>query len=344
MTPLPKYTTPVPNEIPRDANTGLWFDKFCNTWSTTGDNWEFGERGKQNWLKTVTGKPAGTTALLTEHIERLRKLANTLGGTANIFSTTYRFATGLGREHPIENGFAWHQTLGTPYLPGSSVKGLVRAYANTANTKNTAEIARILGEQNRVGSVVLLDAIPAAPVPLKADVMTPHYSPYYQDPTGATAPGDWHSPVPVPFLTVAAGAKFLFTILPRTPSEADKADCQTAAQWLAAALEELGAGAKTATGYGRFKPEIATPAAGNNTPPPSQNQPHPLFAEIASATPPTAEQIVNKINALPDKTLQKQLAQKFLERTSGKDFKNARQKAAEKPTHWLNTLKQLTEQ
>jgi CRISPR-associated protein Cmr6 len=34
----------------------------------------------------------------------------------------------LGNPHPVEKGFLWHPTLGTPSLPGSGVKGLVRAW------------------------------------------------------------------------------------------------------------------------------------------------------------------------------------------------------------------------
>lgn len=36
------------------------------------------------------------------------------------------FTTGLGNEHPLENGFAFLNPYGLPYLPGSGVKGVVR--------------------------------------------------------------------------------------------------------------------------------------------------------------------------------------------------------------------------
>jgi CRISPR-associated protein Cmr6 len=37
------------------------------------------------------------------------------------------FTTGLGNEHPLENGFAFLYPYGLPYLPGSGVKGVLRA-------------------------------------------------------------------------------------------------------------------------------------------------------------------------------------------------------------------------
>lgn len=43
--------------------------------------------------------------------------------------TTAPFTTGLGIEHPLENGFAFLDPYGLPYLPGSSVKGVLRRAA-----------------------------------------------------------------------------------------------------------------------------------------------------------------------------------------------------------------------
>lgn len=39
------------------------------------------------------------------------------------------FTTGLGNEHPLENGFAFLNPYGLPYLPGSGVKGVLRRAA-----------------------------------------------------------------------------------------------------------------------------------------------------------------------------------------------------------------------
>ena len=39
------------------------------------------------------------------------------------------FTTGLGNEHPLENGFAFLNPYGLPYLPGSGVKGVLRTAA-----------------------------------------------------------------------------------------------------------------------------------------------------------------------------------------------------------------------
>ena len=255
----------APASLPAGAHTGLWFDKFCNQWSATG--WSLKSVAdsypKLDWIRTVTGKAAGDEKLLAEHAARMTRLARASGGTVLYLKTASRFATGLGREHPIENGFAWHPVLGTPCVPGSSVKGLVRAWAVTWLETEGGAISRIFGPRDlragvaNIGSVIFFDALPAKPVQLSADVMTPHYGPYYER---GEVPGDWHSPVPIPFLTVAPGQSFVFTLAPRTPSDSDRADCSTATDWLATALLELGAGAKTAVGYGRFEHDGAAEA------------------------------------------------------------------------------------
>ena len=101
---------------------------------------------------------------------------------------------------------------------------------------------------------MFLDALPTQPSILKTDVMTPHYSPYYQN---EEPPADWHSPNPIPFLVVEADQPFVFGVLPRRPDEQSRRDCSFALEWLEAALAWTGAGAETATGYGRFAPDTA---------------------------------------------------------------------------------------
>lgn len=60
-------------------------------------------------------------------------------------------------------------------------------------------------------------------------------------------------PNPIPFLTVDKEQVFLFTVAPRERDDAvSRSDLETVLQWMDEALANIGAGAKTATGYGRF--------------------------------------------------------------------------------------------
>ena len=241
------------------ANLGLWSEKFFHTWQPKAGKWE-AEKGL--WIKDMASRTAGDKALLAEAQGRREKLAQARGGQIATFTTEGVFFTGSGLEHPTEVGFLWHPTLGVPYLPGSSVKGLVRSYATEWLGIEAQELQRIFGGAEKkgtqelplelpgtVGSVAFLDVLPEGPVKLQAEIMTPHYSPYYQG-QGQVVPGDWTSPTPIPFLAVASGQAFSFAVLPLASTDAE--DAEKAMQWLEKALAYLGAGAKTAAGYGRF--------------------------------------------------------------------------------------------
>jgi CRISPR-associated protein Cmr6 len=267
---------------PPSAHTGLLFDKFCDVWAGPGRKpWapEAPRRGGSAWYRFLgeigrhlaANKSAGDLVKL--RIARRRALVAALGGDSNAFFTDWRFVSGLGLGHPLETGFVWHRTLAVPYLPGSSVKGLVRAWAERWSVTDADEVARLFGPRGRdatpgaggseaddvqrsAGSLVVFDALPVTAPALEVDVMNPHYAPYY---VGKGAPGDYHPPRPLFFLTVSPGQLFDFAIAPRPgaydPSgAAGRADVERALTLLSGALETLGAGGKTAVGYGRFRP------------------------------------------------------------------------------------------
>ena len=78
----------------------------------------------------------------------------------------------------------------------------------------------------------------------------------------SAAPADWHNPEPVPFLVVKQGTDFNFMVAPRTTGNTETdavilAELPRVMAELKNALEWLGAGAKTAVGYGRMKEDEA---------------------------------------------------------------------------------------
>lgn len=81
--------------------------------------------------------------------------------------------------------------------------------------------------------------------PFEADVLTPHHSLYAR---GLLDANDYESPVPVPFLTVAPGVRFLVAL---TADRRWEEWAAFALEHLLEALETWGAGSKTAAGYGR---------------------------------------------------------------------------------------------
>lgn len=79
--------------------------------------------------------------------------------------------------------------------------------------------------------------------------MTPHLGDYYAD-KGKTAPADWHSPTPIPLLAVES-ISLLFCIAPRL-GKIDATELAQLSTALQNALANMGAGAKTQTGFGRL--------------------------------------------------------------------------------------------
>lgn len=174
----------------------------------------------------------------------------------------WRLAVGLGdKANAHEIGLSLHGTYGWPVIPGTSLKGLAAAWARQCDADD-ATLRKVFGsprpprlgasrgkrQDPARGAVCFLDALPAGEVvPVAKDVLTPHVKPYYDDrmrqqPRGVP-PAEHHSPVPVHFLTVAGA--FAVDLVGR-----DQNAVEQAAEWLTAAGDNLGAGAKTAAGYG----------------------------------------------------------------------------------------------
>lgn len=104
------------------------------------------------------------------------------------------------------------------------------------------------GEQGRSGGVVFLDALPLCWPRLDIDIITRHHD--AEKLSEQAVPLDADEPNPLHFLTVAPNETFVFRLLPTRA--ATQAALDLAWSWLAAALDVLGAGAKTAVGYGQM--------------------------------------------------------------------------------------------
>lgn len=203
--------------------------------------------------------PGGLVERRKALVARWRKRAGcqALSFTA---TTTSRFVTGMGLPHPKENGFSWMRPYGVPYIPGSSLKGMLRAWLADwcewgDSEEGKARLDALFGTAGQMGEVVFMDVIPTGKsVQLAMDVMTPHYGAYYgasdeELERGDNPPADWYDPVPIQFLTVDSGQAFrIDLLLPRQNDVVDEVLCDE----LQYSLEQYGIGAKTSSGFGRF--------------------------------------------------------------------------------------------
>lgn len=205
---------------------------------------------KQAW-KQVTALSKKDKELAASLLERQFHLASR-SGDASLLSlealATAPFTTGLGNEHPLENGFAFLNPYGLPYLPGSGVKGVLRQAARELAagewgdrhgwSKDCDFQLRLNNESIRFstldalfglqsadpqtqhlrGALTFWDVIPQIKGDsLAVDIMTPHQSHYYQQKPdrkagNSASPHDSGQPNPISFLTIPPGSGFAFHV------------------------------------------------------------------------------------------------------------------------------------
>ncbi len=178
----------------------------------------------------------------------------------------WRMVIGLGEENPAEFGMRLHPTYGTPIIPGTALKGVTRAHAREAASAD--DVAGVFGHPSgeggddaAVGSIMFLDALPDPPGGstrrVVTDLVNPHVGGYYQS-RGATPPAEYLQPVPSAFLAVSSTVWFRVHVVGRPGADIELMMIE---EWLPAALDELGVGAKTAAGYGYLEVEPVEDAA-----------------------------------------------------------------------------------
>lgn len=218
--------------------------------------WSKSEYFKNRYWDSISAVTVFDKKITSQWLSRQDTLFNMLEEKRRLRLTakaTSPFTTGLGNEHPLENGFSFLNPYGLPYLPGSGVKGVVREAARQLSEGQWEDsrgwdkepvgsfTVRVDGEGKKIpltaldvlfgretpegesehfrGVLSFWDVIPEIPGnQLRVEVMTPHQSHYYQQEResktgGSTTPHDSGQPKPILFLTVPPGSKFHFHVV-----------------------------------------------------------------------------------------------------------------------------------
>ena len=273
-----------------DSRSGelLWTTHDINYRSTGPQNQErrFEDKNKTPALAKALRLNPSDVAAMAALVQRQAALAAPLTTQARLLTlhavAVAPFTTGLGNAHPLENGFAFLNPYGLPYLPGSGVKGVLRQSARELADRlwgddqgwTPATIDALFGttgddtdaQGNAIlkrGALSFWDVLPQiAGDALQVEVMTPHQTHYYQS---GDSPHESGQPNPINFLTVPPGSKFVFHVQCNLPllsrlapalAQQDRwQHLMTAA--LVHAFQWLGFGAKTAVGYGAMRQDDA---------------------------------------------------------------------------------------
>ncbi|MEJ5305706.1 MAG: type III-B CRISPR module RAMP protein Cmr6 [Ignavibacteria bacterium] len=255
------------------SNFALKFHKFARF---DGDKFLFfkTDKGKIifNDVENFNFPSINFNNLCKEISEAAKKLFPTINYVKKLI-IDWRLTLGLGSESVYETSINLHPVYGFPYIPGQSIKGVVRSwvileYFNKDEEKayQSETFCHLFGcpkesilNKEYQGALVFFDAYPIETPKLKVDVMNPHYQPYYSDKTNTKPPADYYNPNPIFFVTVE-NTSFQFIIgIKETENNLGKIDniqghyFDLGKKFLLEALTQKGVGAKTAVGYGYFK-------------------------------------------------------------------------------------------
>lgn len=258
--PVPDIDNLINSKDPK--NIGLWLQRFPLWYKDERKNIYKTDLKKQ--IKSIsTGKLAIPLKIFPlqdykNYVDRFEAIIKSMEsqGFVTYFLDEYvswRLVVGIGTESVYENSITFHRNYSVPIVPGSAVKGITNHYAIMLKKDEKLideKFTKIFGDQNKKGDVIFFDALPIIESNnefLVLDITNVHYPDYYQK-TDPSIPGDWMNPHPIFFLAVER-LKYKFTVASKEEKLAEESH-----DLLKKAIEEIGVGAKTSAGYGRFKP------------------------------------------------------------------------------------------
>ncbi len=233
------------SEVP-DTHAELWLDRYMDDQDS---------KKRAEFIDKVSTIP--TPKIYEAFYHRWIRMLDALGAKKYPARVKTRMIVGLGDESVLETSITLHKTYGVPYIPGSALKGLAASYARqklAADWQKGSDAYQVIfGNTDEAGYITFFDALYIPELGMKEqvlypDVMSVHHRDYYQNP--AYLPADWDDPIPIPFLT-ATGSYMIALAAP----ELDERDAWIEKTFtiLGYALEDMGVGAKTSSGYGRLK-------------------------------------------------------------------------------------------
>lgn len=271
--PIPDYLMDLEKDI---SNFGLIFQKFFPyvteqlETSTMVNRMSVNSVDKlaEKWKLNINSKKI-SNFIKEKQTQQNRLLEQKCTLSADIIkinaTLSSRLITGTGETTPVEVGMKFDRNMGIPYIPASSIKGVV-AYAYCVNYINqhqedntsfdTTEkgFTDLFGSRDgndpKRGGFCFLDAYPVTSPKIVVDIMNPHFGKYYE---GKQPPSETDNPVPIKFLSVEKGLKFEFKgfFISTNKKDIDKLK-NDLIKAFKTALGTIGIGAKTATGYGLF--------------------------------------------------------------------------------------------
>src|SRR2546422_9089524 len=165
---LPADTSVLINDhISKCKNLALILDKYIPA-GVLGTS-----QGKSEWLKRLEPNSRIDVVFTQYAYSRWHAMMSAMNATLFNATLDWRMVIGLGGETVLETDITLHHLYGIPFIPGSALKGLTRAYVSEEYQKyhvpedkpqeqraaskkvddDHSEIKRIFGTQKSAGSV-----------------------------------------------------------------------------------------------------------------------------------------------------------------------------------------------
>ncbi len=220
------------------TNPGLWLDKYIFEQKRDATD------SRVKLINDVTG--IQLPDIYQQWLEKWTANLKRFDAEIREAEVNGRIVVGLGSEGVLETSITLHKTYGVPYIPGCALKGVAARFARQHLDDNWkadgGSYVTLFGNTDNAGYVTFFDAMPTSNVRMCNDIITVHHKDYYG---GNKPPADWDDPTPIPFISVT-GKYYLALAGPENW-------VQPAFEILEHALNYLGVGAKTSSGYGRLK-------------------------------------------------------------------------------------------
>jgi CRISPR-associated protein Cmr6 len=155
---------------------------------------------------------------------------------------------------------AMHPVYGVPYVPASSIKGVVRAWAKQQDDAIKGQVNDVFGyidgnskdDRGSIGKVQFLDAFPSAKC-LDKDMANPQW---HWSEQGVTYDPQPHVLLSLQNVTLIIGLK--------TTGRGTQTDVKLVEKWLREALK-LGIGSRVSAGYGRSRGRVNSPLSSEHS-------------------------------------------------------------------------------
>ena len=122
---VPNYINHILKNEFKECSLAMRYNMFLKLWD---DKFNQADK-KANALEEVRSLSTSDREFIGNLISRQNAIFVDDEGFVRTGKLSSPFVTGLGIDHPIENGFAFLSPYGIPYYPGSSVKGVLRKAA-----------------------------------------------------------------------------------------------------------------------------------------------------------------------------------------------------------------------